>query len=160
MKKEPQPDSDLILYQTEDGRTRRQVRLEGETVWLTQQLMAELFQTTQQNVSLHLQNIFEEGELSLEATHKEFLSVRQEGARQVSRKLDNYNLDAIISVGYRVKSQRGGIRTFRRPPPRRTGSPRRSGSARAARRRGEQAATVQESKASAIMSRRYALHQL
>lgn len=80
------------------------VRLEDDTVWLTQQLMAELFQSTQQNVSLHLQNIYSEGELLRKATHKEFLSVRQEGARQVRRTLDFYNLDAIISVGYRVKS--------------------------------------------------------
>ena len=97
--------SQLLIYQSEDGRIRLDVRFEGETVWLTQQLMAELFGTTQQNISLHLQNIFEEGELSLEATHKEFLSVRQEGARQVTRKLEYYNLDAIISVGYRVKSR-------------------------------------------------------
>ncbi len=98
------PQSQFLIYQSEDGRIKLDVRFEGETVWLTQPMMAELFQTTQQNVSLHLQNIFEEGELSLEATHKEFLSVRQEGARQVSRRLDFYNLDAIISVGYRVKS--------------------------------------------------------
>ena len=76
----------------------------GETVWLTQQHMAELFQTTQQNVSLHLQNIYEEGELERGATHKEFLSVRREGRRAVQRRVDAYNLDAIISVGYRVKS--------------------------------------------------------
>jgi hypothetical protein len=73
-------------------------------VWLTQQHMAELFQTTQQNISLHLQNIYEEGELQREATHKESLSVRQEGARVVRRQVDFYNLDAILSVGYRVKS--------------------------------------------------------
>ncbi len=101
---EPGSKSQFLIYQSEDGRIRLDVRFEGETVWLTQPMMAELFQTTQQNVSLHLQNIFDEGELSLEATHKEFLSVRQEGARQVSRRLDFYNLDAIISVGYRVKS--------------------------------------------------------
>ena len=99
-KEQPQ----IILYQTEDGRTKLEVRLEDETVWLTQPLMAELFQTTQQNISLHLRNIYEEGELRHEATHKEFLSVRREGSREVSRTLDYYNLDAIISVGYRVKS--------------------------------------------------------
>jgi hypothetical protein len=81
------------------------VRFEGETVWLTQQLMAELFDTTQQNISLHLQNVFAEGELSMEATHKDFLLVRQEGNRKVQRRIDYYNLDAIISVGYRVKSR-------------------------------------------------------
>jgi hypothetical protein len=94
----------LLVYQAEDGRTKLDVRLQDETVWLTQQQLADLFQTSQQNISLHLQNIFSEGELQREATHKEFLSVRQEGARQVSRSLDFYNLDAIISVGYRVKS--------------------------------------------------------
>lgn len=98
------PSSNIILYQTEDGRSRIEVRLENETVWLTQQLMAELFQTTQQNISLHIQNIYAEGELRPEATHKDFLSVRQEGTRQVRRKLDYYNLDMIISVGYRVRS--------------------------------------------------------
>ena len=97
-------DSEIILYQTEDGRTRIEVRLENETVWLTQQLMAELFQTTQQNISLHIQNIYTEGELQPEATHKDFLSVRREGSRDVQRRLDFYNLDMIISVGYRVKS--------------------------------------------------------
>jgi hypothetical protein len=96
--------SKIIFYQTEDGRMKLEVRLEDETVWLTQPLMAELFQTTQQNISLHLRNIYEEGELRHEATHKEFLSVRREGSREVSRTLDYYNLDAIISVGYRVKS--------------------------------------------------------
>lgn len=94
----------FLVYPTEDGRTKIEVRLEGETVWLTQQHMADLFQTTQQNISLHLQNIYEEGELQRAATHKEYLSVRQEGRRQVKRPLDFYNLDAIISVGYRVKS--------------------------------------------------------
>ena len=99
--------SEIVLYQTEDGRTRLEVKLENETVWLTQNQMAELFQTTQQNISLHLQNLYEEGELTVEATHKEFLSVRREGKRNVQRRLDCYNLDVIISVGYRVKSLRG-----------------------------------------------------
>ena len=107
MSDESLPPSDLILYQTEDGRTRIQCRFENETVWLAQQQMAELFQTTQQNVSLHVRNIYEEGELQEEATHKESLSVRQEGARSVQRRVESYNLDVIISVGYRVKSQRG-----------------------------------------------------
>lgn len=100
----PPPSSQIILYQTEDGRSRIEVRLENETVWLTQQLMAELFQTTQQNISLHIQNIYAEGELRPEATHKDFLSVRREGNRDVQRRLEFYNLDMIISVGYRVKS--------------------------------------------------------
>jgi hypothetical protein len=82
-------------------------RFEDESIWLTQALMAELFQTTQQNISLHVQNIFEEGELTRVATHKESLLVRREGKRDVQRRLDFYNLDVIISVGYRVKSHRG-----------------------------------------------------
>lgn len=99
------PGGEFLLYQTEDGRTRLQVQFQGETVWLSQAQMAELFQTTQQNVSLHIQNIYDEGELTPEATHKEFLSVRREGKRDVQRRLDSYNLDVIISVGYRVKSR-------------------------------------------------------
>lgn len=100
----PPPGGQFLVYQTQDGKLKIDVRFDGETVWLTQQHMAELFQTTQQNISLHLQNIYAEGELQLEATHKESLSVRQEGARSVRRRLDFYNLDAILSVGYRVKS--------------------------------------------------------
>ena len=92
---QPPPQSQLLIYQSEDGRIRLDVRFEGETVWLTQQLMAELFDTTQQNISLHLQNVFAEGELSMEATHKDFLLVRQEGNRKVQRRIDYYNLDAI-----------------------------------------------------------------
>jgi len=95
---------EILFYQTEDGRVKLDVRLENETVWLTQPMMAELFQTTQQNISQHILNVYEEAELSQEATHKKFLSVRQEGSRQVQRNLDFYNLDMIISVGYRVKS--------------------------------------------------------
>jgi hypothetical protein len=100
----PPPGGQFLVYQTDDGKLKIDVRFEGETVWLTQQHMAELFQTTQQNISLHLQNIYEEGELQHGATHKESLSVRQEGARSVRRRVDFYNLDAILSVGYRVKS--------------------------------------------------------
>lgn len=94
----------FLVYQSEDGKLKLDVRLEGETVWLTQQLMAELFHTTQQNISLHILNVYEELELSPEATHKKYLSVRMEGKREVKRLLDYYNLDMIISVGYRVKS--------------------------------------------------------
>ena len=94
----------FLVYQAEDGTVKIDVRLEDETVWLTQPLMAELFQTTQQNISQHLLNVYEEGEVAPEATHKKFLSVRREGSRDVQRNLDFYNLDAIISVGYRVKS--------------------------------------------------------
>ena len=100
----PPPGGQFLVYQAADGKLKIEVRFQGETVWLTQQHLAELFQTTQQNISLHLQNIYDEGELQLPATHKEFLSVRREGSREVQRRLDFYNLDAIISVGYRVKS--------------------------------------------------------
>ncbi len=100
----PPSGGQFLVYQAEDGKLKIDVRFEGETVWLTQQHMAELFQTTQQNISQHLQNTYAEGELQLEATHKESLSVRQEGARSVRRRVDFYNLDAILSVGYRVKS--------------------------------------------------------
>jgi hypothetical protein len=94
----------FLLYQTEDGETRIEVRLADETVWLSQRLMAELFQTTKQNISLHIQAIYEEGELEPAATVKKYLTVQQEGSRRVQRRLDCYNLDMIISVGYRVKS--------------------------------------------------------
>lgn len=99
-----QNNSQFIIYQTETGETRLEVRLENETVWLTQKLMAQLFQTTPQNITTHLKNIFEEGELSEIATCKDFLQVRREGERTVERLQKFYNLDAIISVGYRIKS--------------------------------------------------------
>ena len=83
-----------------------EVRLEDDTVWLTQQMLAELYGTTKQNISLHLLNIYEEVELSREATVKDFLTVRNEGARKVNRRLEYYNLNVIIAVGYRVNSKR------------------------------------------------------
>lgn len=97
--------SQLIIYQTEDGKTKLDVRLENETVWLTQKLMAELFQVKPQNITMHLKNIFAEGELIKESTCKEFLQVQKEANREVKRNQQFYNLDAIISVGYRIKSQ-------------------------------------------------------
>ena len=97
----------IVIYQTEDGQTQIDVRLENETVWLTQAQMVELFQTTKQNVSLHVGNVYKEGELEQEATVKEYLTVQNEGNRKVTRKVKYYNLDVIISVGYRVKSKRG-----------------------------------------------------
>ena len=97
----------IVIYQTEDGKTQIDVRLENETVWLTQAQMAELFQTTKQNVSLHLGNLYKEGELEKEGTVKEYLTVQQEGKRKVTRKVKYYDLDVIISVGYRVHSKRG-----------------------------------------------------
>ncbi len=94
----------FLLYQAEDGSMKLEVRLEDETVWLTQQLMAELFQTTKQNISQHIQSVYDDGELLPEATVKKYLTVRKEGNRDVNRHLVYYNLDMIISVGYRVKS--------------------------------------------------------
>ncbi|MDD2284742.1 MAG: RhuM family protein [Paludibacter sp.] len=99
--------SEILLYQTEDGQTKIDVRLEEESVWLSQAQMVELFQTTKQNISLHIKNIYEEGELDEILTVKDYLTVQTEGKREVQRNLKFYNLDVIISVGYRVKSHRG-----------------------------------------------------
>jgi hypothetical protein len=104
--------SALILYQTEDQKSRIALRADGETVWLTQLEMAELFLATKQNISLHLKNIFEDEELDPDATVKESLTVQNEGRREVRRALTLYNLDAILAVGYRVRSPRGA--QFRR----------------------------------------------
>ena len=100
-------ENQIVIYQTEDGQTQIDVRLENDTVWLTQAQMIELFQTTKQNVSLHVNNVFKEGELEKASTVKEFLTVQKEGNRTVTRSKLHYNLDVIISVGYRVKSKRG-----------------------------------------------------
>ena len=97
--------SQLIICKTEDSKTKLDIRLEDETVWLTQKLMAELFLTTIPNINMHLKSIFEEGELEEQAAIKDFLIVQKEGTREVKRKQIFYNLDAIISVGYRIKSQ-------------------------------------------------------
>ncbi len=97
--------NNIVIYQTEDGVTQIEVRLENENVWLTQQQMADLYQTTRPNIVQHIRNIYEEGELEQVATCKNFLQVRQEGNRQVSREIPFYNLDMIISLGYRVKSR-------------------------------------------------------
>ena len=97
----------IIIYQSEDGKTQLDVKLEGETVWLTQAQMVELFQTSKQNVSLHINNIYKEGELGKEATVKDYLTVQSEGARTIHRRVKYYNLDMIISVGYRVNTKRG-----------------------------------------------------
>ncbi len=96
--------SQFLIYQTENGETKIDVRFQDETVWLTQKTMAELFQVKPQNITMHLKNIYAEDELSEEATCKEFLQVQIEGNREVKRKQKFYNLDAIISVGYRIKS--------------------------------------------------------
>ena len=96
--------SQIIIYKAEDGQTKIEVRFENETVWLTQNALAELFQTTKQNIGQHIKNIIEEGELLENSTVKKFFIVQKEGAREVSRGIEYYNLDLIISVGYRVKS--------------------------------------------------------
>ena len=99
--------NNLILYTTEDGRSQIKLRAQEETVWLTQLEMAELFDATKQNISLHLKNLFEDGELDEAATVKESLTVQIEGTREVQRPVALYNLDAILAVGYRVRSPRG-----------------------------------------------------
>ncbi len=102
----------LILYTTEDGRTQIQLRADRETVWLSQRQMAELFDVSQDNIGLHLKNLYADGELVREATTEESSVVQTEGEREVRRPLTQYNLDAILAVGYRVRSPRGS--QFRR----------------------------------------------
>ncbi len=99
--------SEFILYQTEDGRTRIQCRFDNDTLWLTQAMIAELFQKDVRTINEHLSNIYAEGELSRGATIRKFRIVRQEGSRQVSREVEHHNLSAILAVGYRVRSHRG-----------------------------------------------------
>jgi hypothetical protein len=99
--------SEFLLYTTQDGRQRIEVRLENETVWMSQLDIAELYQTSKQNISLHLNNIYKDGELERSGTVKDYLTVRQEGKRRVERKVEHYRLEAIIAVGYRVRSHRG-----------------------------------------------------
>ncbi len=101
--------NEIIIYQAEETSVRLEVRIEDETVWLTEAQMVELFQTTKQNINLHINNIFKEEELSFDSTVKEYLLVQNEGTRRVKRKVRFYNLDVIISVGYRVKSKRGTL---------------------------------------------------
>lgn len=101
------PKGELILYQTEDGRTRIECRFEGETIWLTQALMAELFQKDVRTINEHLVNVYDEGELTREATIRRYRIVRTEGNRSVSREIEHYNLEAILAVGFRVRSHRG-----------------------------------------------------
>jgi hypothetical protein len=107
MTDEPLLNSEIILYQTEDGRTRIQCWFENETVWLTQALIADLFQKDVRTINEHLVNIFVEGELRREATIRKFRIVRTEGKREVAREIEHYNLDAILAVGFRVRSHRG-----------------------------------------------------
>jgi hypothetical protein len=98
-------DNKIILYQDDNEITRVSVRFADEDLWLTQDQLAEIYCTTQQNISQHIDNIYKDGELSLVATYKKFLLVRQEGKRQVKRDIAHYNLDMIIALGYRVQSQ-------------------------------------------------------
>jgi len=106
------PGGEFLLYTTEDGQARVECRFAEETIWLSQALMAELFETTSQNITLHLKALYDEGELDELATCKNYLQVRQEGGRQVHRRVKHYNLEAILAVGFRVRSKRGS--QFRR----------------------------------------------
>ena len=101
------PSGQIVVYETNGGAVQVDVQLDHETVWLSQRGMAEVFATTPENVLMHLRNVFTAEELDAEATAKDFLVVRTEGARQVRRSIRHYNLDAIISVSYRVNSRRG-----------------------------------------------------
>lgn len=107
MPDKPIPQSSIILYQTEDGRTRIQCRFEDETIWLTQALIAELFQVTVPTVNEHLKGTYADGELSPGATIRKSRIVRLEGSRRVARDIEHYSLPAILAVGYRVRSPRG-----------------------------------------------------
>lgn len=102
-----QPQGEFLLYQTEDAQTRIQVRFAENGLWLTQQQLADLYQSSSQNITQHIRAIYSEGELSEAATCKPYLQVRQEGARQISRSLKHYNLDMVLAIGYRVRSHRG-----------------------------------------------------
>ena len=95
----------IIIYQDDNGMTKINVRFADEDVWLTQQQLAEIYDTTQENISMHISNIFGDNELDQNRTHKKYLLVRQEGGRKVQRNMDHYNLDMIIALGYRVQSQ-------------------------------------------------------
>jgi len=98
---------EILLYQTEDGGTRIQCRFQDESIWLTQKLLAELFQKDVRTINEHIQNIYEEQELAPEATIRKFRIVQMEGEREVAREVDHYRLEAILAVGFRVRSQRG-----------------------------------------------------
>jgi len=99
--------TNMLIYQTEEGNTKIDVRLENETVWMTQKAITELYQTSPQNITLHIKNIYEEGELSEVSTCKYYLQVQNEGEREVKRNAKHYNLEMIIAIGYRARSHRG-----------------------------------------------------
>ena len=101
------PNSEILLYTSPGGEVQLDVRMQQDTMWMTQQMMAELFQTTVQNIIMHVGNIYQESDLQREGTCKDFLQVRKEGSRNVRRQFNFYNLDMILSVGYRVNTRRG-----------------------------------------------------
>lgn len=105
MEKENLPKGEIVIYTSADGKISLDTKLENETIWLTQDMMAKLFETTPQNITMHIKNIYDDEELEQNSTCKDFLQVRNEGKRTVSRKLTHYNLDMILSVGYRIKSK-------------------------------------------------------
>lgn len=104
MKRE-KPDNKIVVYQDENGVTKVSVRFSDEDLWLTQNQIAEIYDTTQPNISMHIDGILADGELSAKATHQKFLLVQTEGRRQVKREINHYNLDMVIAIGYRVQSQ-------------------------------------------------------
>jgi hypothetical protein len=106
-RKQAPPAGEILVYQTEDGRTRVECRFEHETLWLSQALLGELFQKDVRTINEHLKNIYKDGELDPEGTIRKFRIVRKEGAREVEREIEHYNLDAVLAVGYRVRSPRG-----------------------------------------------------
>ena len=105
MEKETLTKGEIVIYTSDDGKISLDTKLENETIWLTQDMMAKLFETTPQNITMHIKNIYDDEELEQNSTCKDFLQVRNEGKRTVSRKLTHYNLDMILSVGYRIKSK-------------------------------------------------------
>ncbi len=106
-RKQAPPAGEILVYQTEDGKTRVECRFQGETLWLSQALIGELFQKDVRTINEHLKNIYEDGELDPEGTIRKFRIVRREGAREVAREIEHYNLDVVLAVGYRVRSPRG-----------------------------------------------------
>lgn len=105
MEKENLPKGEIVIYTSADGKISLDTKLENETIWLTQDMMAKLFETTPQNITMHIKNIYDDEEVEQNSTCKDFLQVRNEGKRTVSRRLTHYNLDMILSVGYRIKSK-------------------------------------------------------
>ena len=98
--------NNMLIYVSKDGKVKVDVSIENETIWMSQDVMANLYDTTKNNISMHLKNIFDEGELKKDSTVKKFLTVQSEGNRQVKRSVLHYNLDAIIAVGYRINSKK------------------------------------------------------